>query len=209
MVLIGIDEVGRGCLWGPVYACALSIPQKVKEEMNNVMELIRDSKKISSKKRKHIVNLLKDHVCYGIGIADNLEIDQYNIREATMIAMHRAIKSYEDQYGLDNVLLLVDGNYFSSYSDNVPYETVIGGDDKHKEISLASIFAKEARDDFVREQIIIRPELKKYGIDTNMGYGSKKHCITLEQIGFDPEEHRRTFKRVLEIPLPNPCLCEK
>ena len=127
--------------------------------------------------------------------------------QATMLVMHRAMDNYEKMTWNSNSIsnsnsitnsitnstydykLMVDGNTFIAYKDYT-YETLVGGDDLVLEISLASIFAKEERDDLVRKAVSENAELESYGLLTNMGYGTKKHCQALIDRCYDPKEHR-------------------
>ena len=215
MQSIGIDEVGRGCLWGPVVACALTISSDniniIKQKEEAIYKMITDSKKLSSKKRQMIKNALEPYVKVGYGLSSSNEIDETNILKATMLAMHRSIdkliytgnaanaaNDVDGNYTCDNYKLMVDGNKFTPYK-NYEYETIVGGDGKVLEISLASIFAKEYRDSLVMKAVEANPELNKYDLSSNMGYGTKVHCNALMEYGYDQVHHRKSFAKVREI----------
>lgn len=189
MITIGIDEAGRGPLIGRVYAGAVIIDKDIDDNINNI---ITDSKKMSKKKRgiayEYIVNNLK----YGVGYSDEKEIDQINILQATRKAMERAIEDIVEKYNVKEYKLLIDGCYWEKYFDNC--ESIIKGDLKVKEISAASIIAKESHDKHIMELCNENPELnEKYDLLKNMGYGTKKHMEGIKEYGTS-EFHRKSFK---------------
>jgi len=188
----GVDEAGRGCLMGRVYAAAVVMPTTYPEDDHMYME-IRDSKKVSPAKRKRLEAYIKDTaVTFGIGYADVEEIDTLNIYQATLKAMHRAL----DQLDRSMDRLLVDGDRFKPYLDkfdNYPsYSCVIRGDGEYLSIAAASILAKCARDDYVLELIEECPEIDLYGWKNNKGYGTKQHMEGIRKHGITVY-HRTTF----------------
>ena len=186
----GIDEAGRGCLLGNVYAAAVIMPTEFSDD---IYLQIRDSKKLSAKKR----NFLKDYIesnaiSYGIGYCTPLEIDTHNIREASLIAMHRAL----DKLNVDIDTILVDGNYFKPYFSNydnfVNYICIAKGDNQYLSIASASILAKCYHDQHIINLINNNSNIIKYGLNTNMGYGTKIHLDAIKKYGIT-EFHRKTF----------------
>lgn len=179
-LICGVDEVGRGPLCGPVVSAAVILPKGFFDSR------IKDSKKIkSSKKMKEISDFIKENaISYSIGISSAKEIDDINILQSTYLAMHRAIK------GLNIIpnKLLIDGNSFKPY-ENIPYECIVKGDDKHIEIAAASIIAKNYRDELMAE---LAKEYPDYKWETNSGYGTKDHIEAIKRVGLTPH-HRLTF----------------
>ena len=189
MIIIGIDEAGRGPLIGRVYAGAVIIDIDIEDNINSI---ITDSKKMSKKKRgiayEYIVNNLK----YGVGYADEKEIDDINILQATKKAMERAIEDIVKKYDIKEYKLLIDGCYWEKYFDNC--ESIVKGDLKVKEISAASIVAKESHDKHIVDLCNENPELnKKYDLLKNMGYGTAKHLHGIKRYGIS-KFHRKCFK---------------
>jgi len=189
---VGIDEAGRGCLFGPVCVAAVIWPH---EDPNPELE-IKDSKKVSEKKR----NLLKDYIeqnaiAWSVQFVSHEEIDQLNILQATMKGMHRCVDEIRQQLEIDTIL--VDGNSFPMYTDEnldyVNHECIIGGDDKYKSIAAASILAKTHRDTYISELCKENTKLESYAIQKNKGYGTKIHMDALKQYG-PVYGHRLSFK---------------
>ena len=197
---IGVDEAGRGPMFGRVYAAAVVLPKETDFKHADM----KDSKKFHSEKKiQTISKYIKDHsVSWSVGYATEDEIDKYNIRVATHMAMHRAIKDVVDKLSLihNNTHLLVDGNDFTPYMfyDNeclIPARntTIEQGDNKITSIAAASILAKVSRDDYIRELCKNEPDLDiKYGLVKNKGYGTKQHLAGIEQYGIS-KYHRATF----------------
>lgn len=174
-----LDEVGRGCLAGPVVAAA------VIWKPGPCDELINDSKKLSKKQRVELAEYIKDNaIDYSVVLVDNREIDRINILNATMKAMHLCL----DDLDVDFDGILVDGNYFPSYK-NKPHKTVVKGDGKYVSIAAASILAKVTRDNYMTEMSRVYSE---YGWDSNVGYGSKSHVAAIKEHGVTPL-HRMSF----------------
>ena len=186
----GVDEVGRGCLLGRVYAAAVIMPE---EYSDSTYELIKDSKKLSKSKRNFLDNYIKDiAIDYGIGYAEVDEIDKNNILKASILAMHRAL----DNLNTELDMILVDGKHFNQYIDHmdnfISHECIINGDGQYLSIASASILAKTARDNYVKDLVEKNPNLSKYDLLNNMGYGTKKHLESIYSNGIS-KYHRKTF----------------
>jgi len=196
---IGIDEAGRGPLFGRVYAGAAILP---KDNTTFDHTLMKDSKKFSSpKKIQEAEQYIKENaIAWAIGYEDEIVIDDINILQATQSAMHKAITSALSKVNNDNVLLLVDGNYFKPYTllKNTTYKTlnhvtVEKGDNTYSSIAAASILAKVARDKYIAELCAENPELiERYSINSNKGYGAKVHIEGIKEFGIT-KWHRQTF----------------
>jgi ribonuclease HII len=204
---IGLDECGRGPMFGRVYAAAIILP---KNNPDFDLSKIKDSKKIHSKKKMHeLANYIKEHaIAYSIQFVETEIIDQINILQADMNAMHECIKDIFQKITpkYSDVQLLVDGNYFKPFclfdqeaNDGeggmvyIPYSTVEQGDSIHASIAAASILAKDARDKYILELCEEYPELKtRYSLDKNMGYGTKAHLDGIREYGIT-QWHRTTF----------------
>ncbi|MCH4240156.1 MAG: ribonuclease HII [Oscillospiraceae bacterium] len=182
-VLCGIDEAGRGPLAGPVYAGAVILPQGC------VIDGVNDSKKLSEKKREQLYDVItQTALSWGVGFATEQEIDQYNILQATFLAMRRAVAKLTPV----PQLALVDGNQGPPMK--VPVRTIIKGDGCCESIAAASILAKVSRDRLMREIDYLYPE---YGFAKHKGYGTAQHRQALLKYGPCPI-HRRTFlKKIL------------
>ena len=179
-LIAGTDEVGRGCLAGPVVAAAVILRNKV--------DHLDDSKKLSAKKRDLLSKKVLENSYYGFGIASNNEIDKINILNASLLAMKRAILNLP----IKPAMVLVDGIYKPDL--NIPMKTIIGGDSTEAEISAASIIAKVYRDNLM---ISYDKKYPVYCFKQNKGYGTQKHLESLKKVGYS-EIHRRTFKGVLD-----------
>lgn len=205
IIEIGADEVGRGPMFGRVYSGAVVLP---KDDSFHHFKM-KDSKKFTSKNSKKIqetAEYIKNNaIAWAVEYEDERVIDEINILQATQSAMHKAIRSVMKQIkNLDtnNLLLIIDGNYFKPLTicnkktnriENAKYETVEGGDNKYTAIAAASILAKVERDKYIEELCLENPELvERYAIDSNKGYGSKRHIDGIKQYGIT-KWHRRTF----------------
>lgn len=178
----GIDEAGRGPLFGPVYAAAVILPPNVE------IDGLNDSKKISEKKRELLFDVICEKaVAFGIGSASAAEIDEINILQATFLAMRRAF----DALPIHADYALIDGNRMPQLP--IEGETVVKGDAKCASIAAASILAKVSRDRVLRELDSKYPD---YGFAKHKGYGTKVHYEAIKQYGVLPE-HRRTFLKNL------------
>lgn len=181
----GVDEVGRGCLAGPVVACAVILPTQFDEDELVYAEKIKDSKKLSAKQRKELVEFIQySALDYSIAFVDNIVIDQINIRNATMKAIHKAI----DGLHMVPENLLIDGDFYHP-RPNEDFQCVEKGDSIHMNIAAASILAKEARDKYMLEQ---HEKYPYYGWNTNKGYGTKAHYEGLKKHDMC-ELHRKSF----------------
>ena len=183
IITAGVDEVGRGCLAGPVVSAAVIL----KEGIN--LDLLKDSKKIRFKKRREISDHIKSHSFYAIGIASVNEILYLNILQASLLSMKRAL----EQLPIQPDLTLIDGNFAPSGLKN--YKTIINGDEKIKVISAASIIAKVYRDDLM---IKLAKEFSDYAWESNFGYGTKAHLEGLKKFGIT-SHHRKGFKPIHKI----------
>lgn len=175
----GCDEAGRGCLAGSVYAAAVILPPDYQNERLN------DSKKLTARQRYALrQDIERDAVAWAVGVVTPQEIDQINILNASILAMHRAL----DQLQVRPEAIIVDGNRFKPYHD-LPHTTIVKGDGKYLSIAAASILAKTYRDD---EMIRLAQEYPDYDWQHNMGYPTRKHREAICQHGITPY-HRRTF----------------
>jgi ribonuclease HII len=178
---IGVDEAGRGCLAGDVFAGAVYLHD------NALDGLVKDSKKLSKKKREELFELIVNNYSYSLGRASAEEIDQINILQATKLAMRRAV----DNLSVKNIArILVDGNQDPGFA--YPTQTIIGGDDLVPSISAASIVAKVSRDKYMMEMADLYPF---YNFAKHAGYGTKEHLSLLGTYGPCPI-HRKTFAPV-------------
>ena len=180
MITAGVDEVGRGCLAGPVVSAAV-IPNH-----NVELKLLRDSKNISFNKRLKIAKHIKLNSYYSVGIASVDEILDINILQAALLSMKRAI----DKLPVKPELVLIDGNFAPRGVEN--YKTIINGDEKIKCISAASIIAKTYRDLLM---IKLSKKFKNYAWERNFGYGTKAHIDGLQKFGIT-SHHRKGFKPI-------------
>jgi len=199
---ICLDECARGCLFGRVYASAVVLP---KDDSFDHFKM-KDSKKIHSRKKMaELSDFIKlNAIAYSIQFVEADVIDEINILQANMRAMHECIKEIIPNLNTDisNINLLIDGNYFKPfpiYNDltetmcYIPYTTIEKGDGLYSGIAAASILAKQAHDLYIEELCIEFPELiTKYGLNTNMAYGTKTHLNGIKEHGIT-QFHRRTF----------------
>jgi len=177
---VGCDEAGRGCLAGPVFAAAVILPSN----FNN--ELLNDSKKLSEKNRNILKKeIIENALAWAVASIDNTEIDKINILNASIKAMHLAIR----QLKLTPEHILVDGNRFKPYQ-NIPHTCIIKGDGKYMSIAAASILAKTFRDEFMEK---ISSEHPEYKWNKNKGYPTKQHRETIATQGIT-KYHRKTFR---------------
>lgn len=175
----GCDEAGRGCLAGSVYAAAVILPPDYHNERLN------DSKKLTARQRYALrQDIERDAVAWAVGVVTPQEIDQINILNASILAMHRAL----DQLQVRPEAIIVDGNRFKPYRD-LPHTTIVKGDGKYLSIAAASILAKTYRDD---EMVRLAQEYPDYDWQHNMGYPTRKHREAIRQHSITPY-HRRTF----------------
>lgn len=174
----GVDEAGRGPLAGPVCAAAVILPPHID------IPKLNDSKKLTDRQRRELMPIIMEHaIAYGIGFADEKEIDEINILQATFLAMERAVS----QLSVKPEILLIDGNREKDFGTSV--ETIVKGDSRSASIAAASILAKVTRDDYLLQMAETYPE---YAFDIHKGYGTKSHYTALEKFGPCPI-HRMSF----------------
>jgi len=183
-LIAGVDEVGRGCLAGPVFSAAVILN-------NNIdINVIRDSKKISFKKRILLSKYIKKNSVFSIGVASVKEIEKINILNASLLSMKRAINKLK----IKPSIVYIDGIYVPK-NINLKCKTFIKGDEKISSISAASIIAKVSRDLFM---IKLAKKYPKYCWHRNFGYGTKDHLTGLKKYGIT-KYHRKKFKPVHNI----------
>ncbi len=204
---VGIDEAGRGPMFGRLYVAAVILPKEDSETLFKY-EWMKDSKRFTSEKKiKQVSDHIKQYAyAWAISYVEASVIDEINIRQSVFRGMHdccRQILAANPHLNKDNTFLLVDGNDFAPYrvfsqeSESIveyPSETVEKGDGTYCSIAAASILAKVARDEYIRDICQQYPELdERYGLLKNKGYGTKKHMEGLNTYGYS-ELHRKTFK---------------
>jgi len=206
---IGVDEAGRGPLFGRVYTAAVVLPKDDTFDHSKM----KDSKKFHSKKKiEEVAEYIKQNaIAWYVSYEDEKVIDSINILQATQKSMHTSILEVRKQllhYFKENnkidseINLLIDGNYFNPITylnkktnkiDSISYVTIEGGDNKYSSIAAASILAKVYRDKYIDELCEENPQLSEhYGIDSNKGYGAKKHLDGIKEHGITIW-HRRSF----------------
>ncbi len=183
-IIAGVDEVGRGSLIGPVYAAAVILKGNLNKKK------LKDSKKLSKKKREILEIYIKKNSYWSIGIATIKEIEKLNILNASLLAMKRAIKKLKKK----PKLVLVDGNKIPKIK-NYNLKHIIKGDQKIPEISAASIIAKVSRDRIITK---ISKKYIRYYWNKNAGYGTKDHLSAIRKFGIT-KHHRKTFRPVHNI----------
>ena len=188
---VGLDEVGRGCLFGPV--CVAGVVW-LDNDPEPQLE-IRDSKKVPEKKRTLLKDyILENSIAYSIQLVDNDYIDKFNILNSTMTGMHKCLDEITELLSIDTIL--VDGNHFEYYSDKydnyINHVCVVNGDNTYKSIAAASILAKTYRDEWINKLVDENPELEKYDLRNNKGYGTKRHLDAIKQYGIT-RWHRKSF----------------
>jgi len=208
---IGVDEAGRGPLFGRVYSAAVVLPKDDSFQHS----LMKDSKKFHSKKKiLEVYEYIKQNAfAWSVAFADEKTIDQINILQATQQAMHQAIAETEAKFIANDdstsekktLLILADGNYFKPFTrfnkqkqriESVPHVCVVGGDNKYSSIAAASILAKVERDKYIEDLCVHHPDLvEKYDLANNKGYGTKKHMAGIKEHGIT-EWHRKSFKHM-------------
>jgi ribonuclease HII len=192
-VEVGVDEAGRGCLWGPLMAAAVEWPAEStwSEELRAISGQIKDSKKLSAKRRAILETAIKEHAtAWSVGRVEASEIDTLGMTKANRLAFVRALQGLEKIPGR----ILVDGILPTNYG---PIEIVEpGGDATYLAIAAASILAKEGRDRIVKELCEADPGLAKYGLLSSKGYGTLVHRTAIKEHGMHLQ-HRRLFLRKL------------
>ncbi len=180
LIEAGCDEAGRGCLAGSVYAAAVILPE------DYVNDALNDSKQLTAKRRYELRDEIeRDALAWAVGIVTPAEIDEINILNASILAMHRAL----DGLRLRPEAIIVDGNRFKPYNF-IPYTTVVKGDGKYLSIAAASILAKTYRDDYMDRLALKYPQ---YDWIDNKGYPTRKHRQAIAEYGIT-EYHRKTFR---------------
>uniref|UniRef100_A0A6C0D8J9 Ribonuclease HII n=1 Tax=viral metagenome TaxID=1070528 RepID=A0A6C0D8J9_9ZZZZ len=204
---IGVDEVGRGPLFGRVYTAAVILPKDDSFEHSRM----KDSKKFTSKQKiQQVAEYIKENaIAWSVTYKDEKTIDEINILQATQQSMHESIKDVLNKINnmsleknANQIHLLIDGNYFNTFTiynqskqklDTFNHTCIEGGDNKYSVIAAASILAKVARDSYIEELCYLNPDLiVKYKIDSNKGYGAKAHLDGIKEYGIT-EWHRKTF----------------
>jgi len=200
-IKIGVDEAGRGPLFGRVYAAAVVLPEDFDASGYKIHDSKRYHTKNSLQQADRVVR--KVALSVGVGTASEEEIDTMNIRKATFLAMHRAIDEVVANIGIpqERLTLLVDGNCFAAYSKpvtdgfvSIDHKCIVRGDTKEPCISAASIVAKVARDSYIETLCDDDPELDHlYSIRSNKGYGTVHHMAAIREHGIS-KYHRKTFR---------------
>ena len=176
----GVDEAGRGCLAGAVFAGAVILPEGFS------CDALDDSKRLSAKQRYALRPYIEENaVAWAVGVVTPAEIDEMNILWAAVAAMNRSVKALR----VKPDFLLIDGNRFRD-ATGIPYQTVVRGDATYQSIAAASILAKTYRDDYMRALAVQYPG---YAWDENMGYPTRAHYEAIRQLGVTPF-HRKTFR---------------
>ncbi len=183
-LVAGVDEVGRGSWIGPVFSAAVIFKKGINKN------LLKDSKKISPKKRLALSIYIKKNSTYAISKASIREIDKLNILQATLLSMKRAINNLKHKPNI----ILIDGIH-APKNMNYNFKTIIRGDEKIPSISAASIIAKVARDKYIKR---LARNYISYGWNTNFGYGTKKHLNAIRKFGITIH-HRKSFKPIHNI----------
>ncbi|MDP5093021.1 MAG: ribonuclease HII [Polaribacter sp.] len=181
---VGTDEAGRGCLAGPVVAAAVILPTDFSHPFLN------DSKQLSEKKRQELRPIIEENaIAFGVSFVMQDEVDELNVLQASITAMHRAINSLK----IIPEFIIVDGNKFRNY-EQIPHQTIVKGDSKYLSIAAASILAKTYRDDYMEK---IHQEFPNYFWNKNKGYPTIEHRNAIRKFGATIH-HRKTFKLLPE-----------
>jgi ribonuclease HII len=176
----GVDEAGRGCYAGPVFAAAVILPSDFYHP------LLNDSKKLTEKQRNTLRPIIeKESIAFAVGQVGNVEIDEINILQASFKAMHLAINGLKTK----PTHLLIDGDKFKPYK-NLAHTCIVKGDGKYASIAAASILAKTYRDELMLK---LHPAFEYYGWANNKGYGTEIHRKAIEKYGLC-EHHRKSYK---------------
>ena len=181
---VGTDEAGRGCLAGPVVAAAVILPPDFSHAFLN------DSKQLSEKKRQELRPIIEENaISFAVSFVMQDEIDEINILQASITAMHRAI----DGLKIIPEFIIIDGNKFRKYQQ-IPHQTIVKGDSKYLSIAAASILAKTYRDDYMKK---IHQEFPVYFWNKNKGYPTVEHRNAIREFGATIH-HRKSFKLLPE-----------
>ena len=175
----GCDEAGRGCLAGPVFAAAVILPKKFKNKTLN------DSKKLTQKQREELRIVIENEAMdFAVMSVDNVKIDEINILNASILAMHLSLEKLKHNFEM----IIVDGNRFKTYK-SIPHKTIVEGDAKYMSIAAASVLAKTYRDEFMLKA---HEQYPLYGWLSNKGYGTLAHRKAIMAHGHTPL-HRKSF----------------
>ena len=183
-IIAGVDEVGRGSLIGPVYAAAVILKKTINKK------LLKDSKKLTKKKREILSKYIKKNSTWAIGKASVKEIEKINVLYASLLAMKRAIKKLKKKPSL----VLIDGNKLPNIK-NYKLKSIIKGDQKIPSISAASIIAKVTRDKMISD---LGKKFKGYNWQKNFGYGTSQHLKAIKILGIT-KHHRKTFSPINKL----------
>ena len=176
----GCDEAGRGCLAGPVVAAAVILP------LDFSCPRLNDSKQLTELQRDELrIIIEQEAIAWAVALVDEKEIDEINILNASILAMHRAV----DKLTVTPEFIIVDGNKFKKYG-NIPHQTIVKGDSKYLSIAAASVLAKTHRDELMMK---LHGEFPQYGWDRNKAYPTISHRQAIKQYGVSPY-HRLTYK---------------
>jgi ribonuclease HII len=176
----GCDEAGRGCLAGPVVAAAVILP------LDFSCPGLNDSKQLTELQRDELrIIIEQEAIAWAVALVDEKEIDEINILNASILAMHRAV----DKLTVTPEFIIVDGNKFKKYG-NIPHQTIVKGDSKYLSIAAASVLAKTHRDELMMK---LHGEFPQYGWDRNKAYPTIKHRQAIKQYGVSPY-HRLSYK---------------
>ena len=195
---VGIDEAGRGSLFGRVYSAAVIWNPYIEDCFDNISDkinMIKDSKKLNKEKRNMLRKFIEHYaIDYSVSYIENDEIDKINILNSAIKSMHLSL----NKLSITPELILVDGNQFKPYINNdtqkyIEHLCVIKGDSKYISIAAASILAKVYHDEHIDNLCKSNKDLIKYDLLNNMGYGTKKHRDAIKQYGIT-EYHRKSFK---------------
>lgn len=199
---VGLDEAGRGCLYGRLYVGAVVFSNELDDFFDHgaALNQIKDSKVITKRKRDILYDYIQECALdKAVAYATAAEVDKYNVLQADLNTMHKALDSL--QVPVQRVL--VDGDHWRPYKDTEGY-AIVDGDAQYLSIAAAGILAKVARDRYIEEVVATYPDLDtKYGLGSNMGYGTAAHMKGLSEHGVT-DEHRRSFgpvRAVLGLPL--------
>lgn len=176
----GCDEAGRGCLAGPVYAAAVVLPQDYRHKVLTDSKLLTEQTRVDLRK-----DIERNAIAYAVTAVDNDRIDEINILQASISAMHLSLDKLNKGFGF----IIVDGNYFRPYG-NVPHKTIVKGDSLYYSIAAASILAKTYRDDYM---VAAHEQYPLYNWISNKGYATASHRAAIIKHGMCPL-HRRSFQ---------------
>ena len=194
---VGVDEAGRGCLFGRLYVGAVIFSNDTDDMFDNgaALNQIRDSKLLSKRKRDILYDYIQECALEtSVAYVTAKEIDEENVLQADFTAMHRAL----DSFSVPFERILVDGNHWRPYKDTEGH-AIVDGDAQYLSIAAAGILAKVSRDRWIQEIVTTHPEWDThYGLSTNMGYGTAKHMSGIQEYGITVE-HRRSFAPVRAV----------